>query len=84
MGLCEFLKDIGSNQLYEIIDLLASIGILIAEGVEDDTAVDVHIFTKRIVLESITGVDDWCCHVLLLLFGLLPEEGLVVLKVLQG
>jgi hypothetical protein len=68
----------------EMIDFLASIGVFIAEGVEDDTAVDVHIFAKRIVLEGITSVDDGCGHILLLLLGLFSEEGLVVLKVLQG
>lgn len=69
--------------MYEIIDLSASIRILIAEGVKDDTAIDIHIFTERIVLQGVASVDDWCSHILFLLLGLLPEEGLVVLKILQ-
>jgi hypothetical protein len=67
----------------EIVYLLASVGVFIAEGVKDDTAVYVHVFAEGVVLEGIAGVDDWRCHVFLLLPCLLLEESLIVLEVFE-
>ncbi len=69
--------------MYEIVDFFASVGVLIAKGVKDDTAVDVYVFAEGVVLKGIASVDDWGSYVLFLLLGLFSEEGLVVLEVLQ-
>ena len=52
MIFCEFLEDVGPDEVDEVVDLLAAIGVLIAEGVEDDAAVDVDVLAEGVVLEG--------------------------------
>ena len=82
MIFCEFFEDVGPDEMDEIVDLLAAAGVLIAEGVEDDAAVDVDVLAEGVVLEGVARVDDWRGDVFLLLPRLLLEEGLVILEVL--
>lgn len=70
--------------MYKVVDLLAPIGVLIAERVEDDAAVNVYIFAEGIVLQCVASVDDRRRYVLLLLSCLFLEERLVVLEILEG
>lgn len=84
MVFCEFAEDVVADELDEVADLAAALRVLVAQGIEDYRAVDVHVFAERVVLQGVAGVDHWRGGVLLLLFGLLPEEGLVVLEVLEG
>lgn len=43
MTLCQLFEDTAAYQQNKVTDLSASVGVLITEGVEDDTAVDVDI-----------------------------------------
>ena len=80
----EFAEDVVADELDEVADLAAALRVLVAQRVEYYRAVDVHVFAERVVLQGVAGVDHWRGSVLLLLFGLFPEEGLVVLEVLEG
>lgn len=84
MIFCEFLEDVGPDEVDEVIDLLAAVGVLIAEGVEDDAAVDVDVLAEGVVLKGVSSVDDRRGDVLFLLPGLLLKKGLVILEVLKG
>jgi hypothetical protein len=80
----ELAEDVVADELDEIVYLFAALGVLVAEGVEDDRAVYVYVFAEGVVLQGVAGVDHGGGGVLLLLFGLLAEEGLVVVEVLEG
>ena len=56
--------------------------IFVTERVQNDGAVDVNIFTERVVLKCVSCIDNRRSSVFLLLFCFLSEKGLIVLKVL--
>lgn len=84
MVLSEFFQNISPYEKDKLVDLFASVSILVTEGVENYTTVNVHIFTKGIVLKCESCIDHWTRDILLLLTGLLFEERLIVLEVLEG
>ena len=83
MTLCQLFEDTAAYQQNKVTDLSASVGVLITEGVEDDTAVDVDITAEWVSLQGITSVDDWRVHILLFLSCLLSKKDLVILEVFQ-
>jgi hypothetical protein len=66
----------------EIVNLLAPTSILVAKGVEDNTAVYIYIFAKGIILEGVASIDNGRTHILFLLPCLLFKENLIILEIL--
>ncbi len=57
MAFRELLEDVGANQQHEVADLATTGEILIAEGVEDDAAVDVDVAAQRVALQGVARID---------------------------
>jgi hypothetical protein len=81
MALCQLFKDTTADQQNKVADLSASASILIAERVENDTAVDVDVATEGVSLQGVSSVDYRRVNILLFLFCFLLEEYLIILEV---
>ena len=58
MILCELSQYIIANQEDEVAYFFAPRGIFITEGIEDDTAIYVHIFAQGVVKQSVFGINN--------------------------
>jgi hypothetical protein len=77
-------KDCGFEEFDEIGYPFAFLIVLIRQSIQDNRAVNIHIFTNRIVLQCSFSIDDRISNHSLLLLDLLPEEPCIDIQVLEG